>query len=239
MDKKTKLKILKITLIIVALVMLIGATVYLFPIITKLATLEGQKDFKESVGNSGFIGVLALFGLQFAQIFLPILPGEPIELLAGMCYGWFWGTVFLIISTGIISACIYFLVKMLGKNFVKFFCGEEKIEKIENSELFKNPHKIEHLMLILFLIPGVPKDILVYIGGLLPIKPARFLLIATFARFPSIISSTLAGDKIAVGDWKMSIILYVLVIIIVAIIVYFIDKKDDKKLTKEAINTIK
>ena len=69
--------------------MLIGATVYLFPLITKLATLEGQKDFKESVGNSGFIGVLALFGLQFAQIFLPILPGEPIELLAGMCYGWF------------------------------------------------------------------------------------------------------------------------------------------------------
>ena len=236
---KQKHKFIKIILIVISFAIMIGATVYLWPIITNLATKEGQIEFKQTVANSGIKGFLMLFGLQFAQIFLPILPGEPIEILSGMCYGWFWGTVFLIISTGIISACIYILVKMLGKNFVKFFCGEEKIEKIENSELFKNPHKIEHLMLILFLIPGVPKDILVYIGGLLPIKPARFLLIATFARFPSIISSTLAGDKIAVGDWKMSIILYVLVIIIVAIIVYFIDKKDDKKLTKEAINTIK
>lgn len=236
---KQKHKFIKIILIVLSFAIMIGATVYLWPIIANLATKEGQIEFKQAVANSGVKGILMLFGLQFAQIFLPILPGEPIEILSGMCYGWFWGTVFLIISTGIISACIYFLVKKFGKNFVKFFCGKEKIEKIENSKLFKNPQKIEHLMLILFLIPGVPKDILVYIGGLLPIKPARFLLIATFARLPSIISSTLAGDKIAVGDWKMSIILYALVIIIVAIIVYFIDKKDDKNSTKEAINTIK
>ena len=227
MDKKTKLKILKITLIIVALVMLIGATVYLFPIITKLATLEGQKDFKESVGNSGFIGVLALFGLQFAQIFLPILPGEPIELLAGMCYGWFWGMLFLFASTFIISTFIFMLVKKFGKKFVCLFCSEEKINKIEK------------IMLILFLIPGIPKDILVYIGGLLPIKPIRFLLIATFARFPSIISSTLAGDKLIVGNWKMSLIMYAIVFLITGIVLFFIDKFDKNKITKDAINVMK
>ena len=239
MDKKTKLKILKITLIIVALVMLIGATVYLFPIITKLATLEGQKDFKESVGNSGFIGVLALFGLQFAQIFLPILPGEPIELLAGMCYGWFWGMLFLFASTFIISTFIFMLVKKFGKKFVCLFCSEEKINKIESSKLFRNPKKIEKIMLILFLIPGIPKDILVYIGGLLPIKPIRFLLIATFARFPSIISSTLAGDKLIVGNWKMSLIMYAIVFLITGIVLFFIDKFDKNKITKDAINVMK
>lgn len=239
MDKKTKLKILKITLIIVALVMLIGATVYLFPIITKLATPEGQKDFKESVGNSGFIGVLALFGLQFAQIFLPILPGEPIELLAGMCYGWFWGMIFLFASTFVISAFIFMLVKRFGKKFVCLFCSEEKINKIENSKLFKNPKKIEKIMLILFLIPGMPKDILVYIGGLLPIKPMRFLFIATFARFPSIISSTLAGDKLIVGDWKMSLLMYAIVFLITGIVIFFIDKFDKNKITKDAINVMK
>ena len=61
-------------------------------------------------------------------------------------------------------------------------------------------------MLILFLIPGTPKDLLVYVAGLLPIKPIKFILISTFARFPSVITSTLAGDRLAIGDWKMSII---------------------------------
>ena len=74
---------------------------------------------------------------------------------------------------------------------------ECKVEKIENSKVFQNPKKIEFIMLILFLIPGTPKDLLVYVAGLLPIKPLKFIIISTFARFPSVITSTLAGENVA------------------------------------------
>lgn len=94
-------------------------------------------------------------------------------------------------------------------------------------------------MLVLFLIPGKPKDLLVYIAGLLPIKPIKFILISTFARFPSVITSTLAGDRLAIGDWKMSIMLYVAILILVAIVVLIINKFDKDKITKDAINSIK
>ena len=39
-----------------------------------------------------------LFSLQIAQIFLAILPGEPLEILAGMCYGGIGGTIFILVS---------------------------------------------------------------------------------------------------------------------------------------------
>ena len=100
------------------------------------------------------------------------------------------------------------MVRKLGRKFVYDFCNKEQIEKLENSKLMKNTEKIEFIMLILFLIPGTPKDLLVYIGGLLPIKPLRFILISTFARLPSVISSTFAGENIASGDWTFSIIIY-------------------------------
>lgn len=38
-------------------------------------------------------------------------------------------------------------------------------------------------MCILFFIPGTPKDLLTYIGFLLPIPPMKFILIATFLDF--------------------------------------------------------
>lgn len=183
--------------------------------------------------------MLSLFGLQVAQIFLIIVPGEPIEILAGMCYGGLWGTVFIMISAFIISTTIFLLVRKFGKKFVYSFCSEEKVKKIENSKLFNNPKKIEMIMLILFLIPGTPKDLLVYIAGLLPIKPLKFILISSIARFPSVISSTLAGENLAVGDWKMSIILYAIVFILVAIIVFIINKFDKDKTTNEALKIIK
>ncbi len=206
MSRKKKIKIFKILLMAVVLTLFIGITVYLFPVMKNLSTVEGQVAFKEKVDNSGMMGMLSLFGLQIAQIFLIIVPGEPIEILAGMCYGGLWGTVFIMVSAAIISITIYLLVRKFGRKFVYDFCDEKKVSKIENSKLFQNPKKIELIMLILFLIPGTPKDLLVYVAGLLPIKPIKFILISTFARFPSVITSTLAGDRLAIGDWKMSII---------------------------------
>ena len=217
----------------------VGITIYLFPVMKNLSTTEGQVDFKEKVDNSGIWGLLSLFGLQVAQIFLIIIPGEPIEILAGMCYGGIWGTIFIMISACIISTSIFLLVRKFGKKFVYSFCDKEKVAKIENNKLFQNPKKIEMIMFVLFLIPGTPKDLLVYVAGLLPIKPIRFIIISTFARIPSIVTSTLAGENLAIGDWRMSIILYGAILILVAIIVFIINKLDKDKITKDAINSIK
>lgn len=239
MNRKNKVKIFKIFLTIIVLSLFLGIIIYLFPIMRDLSTLEGQIAFKEKVENSGVLGMLSLFGLQVAQIFLIIVPGEPIEILAGMCYGSLWGTVFIMVSACIISTSIFLLVRKFGRKFVYDFCDKKKVEKIENSKVFQNPKKIEFIMLILFLIPGTPKDLLVYVAGLLPIKPLKFIIISTFARFPSVITSTLAGEQLAIGDWKMSIILYVAILILVALAVFIINKFDKDKITKDAIKSIK
>ena len=150
MSRKTKIKIFKIILAILVLTLFIGIITYLFPVMKDLSSIEGQIAFKEKVDNSGMFGLLSLFGLQVAQIFLIIVPGEPIEILAGMCYGGFWGTIFIMVSAFIISTTIFFLVRKFGRKFVYDFCDEKKVAKIENSKLFQNPNKIELIMLILF-----------------------------------------------------------------------------------------
>ena len=180
-----------------------------------------------------------IFGLQFAQIFLIIIPGEPLEVLAGMCYGTIGGTIFITVSAFIISSLIFFAVRKFGRKFVYSFCSKESVEKIENSKLFKNVDKIEWIMIILFLIPGTPKDLLVYIAGLLPIKPLRFILISTFARFPSVISSTIAGENIIEGKFHMIFVSYLVTFLIVAIFIFVINKFDKTKLTQEALNMFK
>ena len=237
MSKKTKT--FKYLLMIIVIVLIIGLIIYLFPVIRNLSTPEGQLDFKNQVANMGILGYLALFGLQFAQIFLFILPGEPIEILAGMCYGGVGGLLFITISVFIITTIIFFAVRKFGRKFVYSFCSKERIDKIENSKLFKNPKKIEWIMLILFLIPGTPKDLLVYIAGLLPLKPLRFILISTFARLPSVISSTFAGSNLVAGNWKFSIIIYAVTFIVVGIAILIINKFDKDKTAEEAMKVMK
>ena len=238
MSRKTKIKIFRIILAVIAIAIIIAVLAYLIPVMKNLSTVEGQEAFKNKVNDSGMIGLLMLFGLQVAQIFLFILPGEPIEILAGMCYGGWGGLLFITISVCIITTGIFFLVRKLGRKFVYDFCDEEKVKKIENSKLFKNPKKIEWIMIILFMIPGTPKDLLVYIAGLLPVKPLRFILISTFARLPSVVSSTFAGNTLMKGDWKSSLVIYAITFLLVGVVVFVINKFDKSKVTQEALKSI-
>ena len=112
MKKETYFKILKFIILIIVVTICVGITIYLFPVVKNISTIEGQAQFKEKITSTGIYGFLLLFLLQFAQIFLFIIPGEPIEVLAGMCYGAVGGTIFLIISSAIISTIIFLLVEL-------------------------------------------------------------------------------------------------------------------------------
>ena len=143
------------------------------------------------------------------------------------------------ISSAIIASLIFMLVRKIGKQFVYDFSDEEKIKKIENSNLFKNHKKIEIILFILFLVPGTPKDLLTYLSGLLPIKMWRFVILSTIARIPSIVTSTIAGANIAVGDWRKAIVLYILIVAIVVILLYIFNLFDKDKTTESILGSIK
>lgn len=198
----------------------------MIPIFKSIATEEGRNSFKTNVQNSKVQGVLMIIGLMFAQIFFPILPGEPVELLAGMCFGTWGGLIVLYIGVFLMTILIYCLVRKFGRDFICTFVSEEKISKIENSQIWNNPAKIRTLLFLSFFIPGLPKDIFVYIGGLLPINPVEFLLISTLARFPSIISSTIAGSNILYGNWSVILITYAITFLVSGILL-LLNKKPD------------
>ena len=62
-----------------------------------------------------------------------------------------------------VTSSVVLLVKKYGKKFVYSLCGKERVKKIEKSKLFRNKKTIEWVVMVLFLIPGTPKDLLVYI----------------------------------------------------------------------------
>jgi uncharacterized membrane protein YdjX (TVP38/TMEM64 family) len=74
---------------------------------------------------------------------------------------------------------------------------------------------------------------------LAPISPLKYLLISTFARIPSIITSTLLGDRLAEGDWLIAALVFALTAIISLLGIIFGNKyieNKEKNHEKEAIN---
>ena len=238
MKKINKAFIFKSLLGILVIAIIIVIIWNLAPLMTNLSTKEGQIAFKEQINSMGVMGFLMLAGLQLAQILLIVLPGEPLEVLAGMCYGAVGGTIFILFTAFISTVLIYLIISRFGKKCIYHFIKKEKLDKLENSKVFKNTQNLEIIMFILFFIPGTPKDLLVYAGALLPIKPIKFILISTLGRLPSIISSTIVGSNLSVGDWKSSVIVYGITFIITGIAI-FISRKKGGKDTEDLMKMLK
>ena len=236
MKNQKKIKIIKITLTAVILIALAIFFWRIAPFMKDLSTTEGQIAFRNKINSMGFLELLLLFSLQVLQILLVVLPGEPFEVLAGMCYGTWGGWLFITLSVLITTIIIFFSVRKLGKKYLYNFFKKEKVEKIMNSKLLKNEANLEMVLCLIFLLPGTPKDLFVYIGGLLPVKPLRFILIATLVRFPSVITSTMVGANITKGNWKISLLIYLLTFVAVAISMVILKIKDKNK---EIIEIIK
>lgn len=70
------------------------------------------------------------------------------------------------------------------------------------------------MLFILLLIPGVPKDILCYLGGLSTIPFLLFFLISTIARLPGLAFSVVFGSKLAGREWGAALALAVAALIL-------------------------
>ncbi|MCI8443051.1 MAG: TVP38/TMEM64 family protein [Provencibacterium sp.] len=212
--KKTSLNrktLLLGTASLLLLAVMTAATIWLWPWFSNLSTPEGQQQLQSFVSGLGFAGWLIMLGLQILQIVVAVIPGEPIEILMGMLYG-AWGGFFTC-ELGVLagSLLVFFAVRLIGPPLVQAVFGEEKLKSYA---FLQNTGRLEFVTFLLFFIPGTPKDILTYVAGLTAISPLRFLSIASFARIPSIFSSTYAGSTLAKGDWRSGLIIFAAVGII-------------------------
>ncbi len=213
-----KKRILKVIIVAISLAAIAMVFFAFLPFLRELKTPEGRLSFKDKIANMGFSGFLLIYALETVQILLVVIPGEPIEFLYGMCYGKWLGALYITLTVFINTIIVYLIVKKFGRKVLVFFFSEEKVKKVEKSKLYNDASKIEKLMMILFFLPGTPKDFLLYVGALTPIKMWKFVLISTFVRFPSVITSTIAGDAITSNDIGLTIGSYAVMGVVLAII---------------------
>ena len=160
-----------------------------------------------------------LICLQILQIIVCVLPGQPIQFAASYMFGVLPG--YLISITGaVIGAFIAFKVSgLLGRDAVNILFGEEKIEDYRKK---LNSGKGLMAVLLIYLIPGVPKDLAAYAAGVSDMRIRPFLLVSTIGRSPAMMGSLLFGHFFGKGNYRA---LAVLAILTVLLLILFIIKR--------------
>lgn len=183
----------------------VAAVALLWPFLHGIFEPGGVQRVVNDVRAAGPWGALILLALQLLQVVVAFVPGEVVQVAAGMIYGPWLGGLIIVVGCVISSAFVFAVVRKLGAPFVEAMVSERHISKLRS---FESSRRFSVIVFILFFIPGLPKDIFTYIVPLSHMPMSTFLLISNVGRIPGVLVSTYAAAGIIKGDYLESALMF-------------------------------
>ncbi len=215
----TQQKRLGIAALIIAIAVM-GLLVWLVGV--PLVRFASQPEhFRTWVNSHGFGGRLAYMGMVILQVVVALIPGEPFEIAAGYAFGAVEGTLLCLAASALGSVCVFLLVRRFGHRLAEVFFSKEKLRSIR---FLQTTRRRDLLFLIIFMLPGTPKDLLCYFAGLTTIRFPVWLLICSLGRLPSIVTSTIGGDALGTKNYWGAVLVFLVTLTISAAGLLFYDR---------------
>ncbi len=157
-------------------------------------------------------GALLCIAVQFLQVVIAVIPGEITSFAAGYVFGAWRGFLYSAIGVTLGSAFNFWFARVVGRPALERLIGRDTLAKIDRSLASA---KSKSAMFLLFLLPGMPKDILCYAAGFSGMSILEFVVLSGLARSPALLASVLIGAGVSRGDYRsvMAIALLVLLAI--------------------------
>jgi uncharacterized membrane protein YdjX (TVP38/TMEM64 family) len=219
---RQKLNLVKVVGLPLFLIGIVALGFYLRNTLWKFA---GSADgVREWVSQWGVAAPLVFLAIQVLQVFIFVIPGDTVQVAGGYLFGFWPGLMLTLCGIAIGSSVNFGLARALGRPLLERLFPKQQIERLS---ALANSSRAQVGFFLLFVIPGIPKDILCYVAGISPLKFPFFLVVSLLGRVPGIVGSTLMGSSAAAERWTLSVILLVAAVILFAVGYLMRDKLHD------------
>ena len=166
------------------------------------------------------IGSVVYVVMVAVQVVLALVPGGPMEVAGGYVFGVTGGTLLFALGATLGGCLVFLLVRRYGMRIVELFFEHDKIEKLT---FLNGEEKRDMIFMILFVIPGSPKDLFCYFAGLTNMRLTMFLFINVVGRLPALIASVATGSQIGSSNYLQAVIIFLITAIVsgIGILLYY------------------
>ena len=230
LKQETKQKIIKITIIIVALLLIFLAIYLPLELTGTLEKINSAEKLKDVILSFGAYSYIIFFIIQFLQTTIIPLPAAITTIAGTLLFGpWITlGISFLAVFSGSLFA--FFLGKKIGRRLVVWVAGEKTTLKWE--EKLKQGKFVYFLMM---LLPLFPDDILCIVAGTVNMS-YRFFIITNLITRPISIATTCflgSGHIIPYSGWGIPVWI---ALVIICIILFYLSYKYQPQIENFVVN---
>lgn len=176
----------------------------LSPLVSQLWEIFKDRDqMRTYVQSWGAWAPAAFIVIQALQVVLAPIPGEFTGAVGGFIFGGAPTILYSSVGLTIGSIVAFLAARIMGLPLVRLVVSKESLERFH----FLTERRGAMLALVLFIIPGFPKDILSYILGLSPMGFLTFVTVCALGRIPGTVMLSVSGSALYNENWTLLVVL--------------------------------
>jgi uncharacterized membrane protein YdjX (TVP38/TMEM64 family) len=184
---------------------------------------RGKEQLRTYIQSWGGWAPAVFIFIQSLQVVIAPIPGELSGAVGGLIFGGTEGSFYSTLGLTIGSLLAFIAARIVGLPLVRVFVSSEQLKKFH----FLTEPKGTILALMLFIIPGFPKDIFCYILGLSPMGFLTFMIVCSIGRLPGTILLSYSGSALYEENWTLLIIMGVAAAVLIGGFFLVRDKVDE------------
>ena len=217
MTKKTKIKIYTALIFVVLFAGLIafllsgGNLQLLKTVFRDDITAEEAQDILSELGWRGYI----TFGaLSMLQVVFTFLPAEPAQVVSGISFGFWTGSLVCTAGVFVGNTIMYILYKIYGDKLSEYFQTNAEFD----FDSARRSNKVALIIFILYFLPAIPYGMICLFAASLNIKYPKYIFLTVLGSIPSIFIGVGLGHMAMSLSWILSLIVFIVLVVLLLLL---------------------
>ena len=178
-----------------------------------------NEELQEKLRQFGIKGYVTIAILSMMQIVLPFLPAEPVQVVAGVAFGFPIGLLCCTVGVLLGNLFIFIMYKLYGNRIRDYFVKNIHLDfdKVSSSK------KVTLIIFILYFLPAIPYGMICFFAASIGMRLPRYLIVTILGAIPSICIGVGLGHMAIEASWIISVIVFA---VLIALLIVLFSKKE-------------
>ena len=216
-ERKAIIAVLLFSVLLFAFFLLSGENLKIFK---ELFTGElSTEELRDQLNDLGFGGYITIGVLSMLQVVCTFIPAEPIQVLAGLSFGFPIGLLCCTIGVILGNTVIYTLYSLFGNRLRNYFMKNLSFD----FEKAANSARITAVIFLLYFLPAIPYGMICFFAAGLGMKYHRYIIVTLLGAIPSICIGVGLGHMTLSTSWIVSLSVF---LVLIGVLIFLSHKKE-------------
>lgn len=173
-----------------------------------------KEEIQDSLSGLGWRGYVGFGGLSMLQVILTFLPAEPVQVMAGISFGFLKGGLVCLAGVFIGNTVLYVLYKIYGQRLTDYFSKNAEFD----FDYARKSKRVAFVIFILYFLPAIPYGLICLFAASLNTRYPKYILLTTIGAIPSIAIGVGLGHLAMAASWIVSAVIFAVLIVLIVIL---------------------